>query len=362
MLLTVLVILHHTAIAYGAPGGWYFTQPTHKEGPLILMTLFVATNQAFFMGMFFFLAALFTPASYDKKGAVAFVLDRLKRLGLPLLFYTLVFGPLLNFLVYRYGQGKTATFLQYLGGYDDWIDFGVLWFVLALLLFTILYVLFRKWAKPAAPSNGSGRLPSTGNIFYFALALGLFSYWVRIFLPVGWVLKPLGFQPAHFSQYIALFVLGTIAARRQWLQQISFAMGRRFAFYAIVLVFFVFPLVFTVKSYTGGGLEDFMGGGSLLSLLTALWEQLTGFSIIIALLGIAAVKWNRSTPLLQSLGRSAYATYIFHPFIVIVLTLLFRSFPVDPSIKFLLAGPAAVLLSFLLGSLVVKIPLVKNIL
>src|SRR5436190_23977781 len=87
VLLTVLVILHHTCITYGAPGGWYFYDKTSNETVLIAMTWFVATNQSFFMGFFFFLAALFTESSYIRKGAVQFLLDRLKRLGLPLLFY-----------------------------------------------------------------------------------------------------------------------------------------------------------------------------------------------------------------------------------------------------------------------------------
>ena len=60
VLLTVLVILHHTAICYGAPGGWYYRQPTQNTGALIALTLFVATNQAFFIGLFLFLYALFS--------------------------------------------------------------------------------------------------------------------------------------------------------------------------------------------------------------------------------------------------------------------------------------------------------------
>jgi hypothetical protein len=55
VLLTVLVILHHTFITYGAPGGWYFKQPATNIGALIPMTLFVSINQSFFIGMLFFI-------------------------------------------------------------------------------------------------------------------------------------------------------------------------------------------------------------------------------------------------------------------------------------------------------------------
>lgn len=111
VLLTVLVILHHTFITYGAPGGWYYKQPTTNELALIPMTLFVATNQAFFMGLFFMLSAYFIKPSYDRKGTSAFIADRLKRLGIPLVFYSFLLSPCMNFLVYRFGLHKQATFL-----------------------------------------------------------------------------------------------------------------------------------------------------------------------------------------------------------------------------------------------------------
>src|ERR1700761_1318495 len=77
VLMIILVVLHHTFITYGAPGGWYYTQKTTQEAALIPMTLFVAVNQSFFMGFFFFLSALFVPSSYDKKGSARFITDRL---------------------------------------------------------------------------------------------------------------------------------------------------------------------------------------------------------------------------------------------------------------------------------------------
>jgi glucan biosynthesis protein C len=54
------------------------------------MTLFVAINQAFFMGFFFTLSSYFRPGSLDRRGAGRYLTDRLKRLGIPMLFYALV--------------------------------------------------------------------------------------------------------------------------------------------------------------------------------------------------------------------------------------------------------------------------------
>jgi fucose 4-O-acetylase-like acetyltransferase len=105
ILLTILVILHHTFITYGASGGWYYTQKTSHMGALVPMTMFVSINQSFFMGFFFLLSAYFTGSSYDRKGAGQFIADRLLRLGVPLLFYSFVFSPLLSYLVYYFAKG-----------------------------------------------------------------------------------------------------------------------------------------------------------------------------------------------------------------------------------------------------------------
>jgi len=359
VLLTVLVILHHTAICYGAPGGWYYKQPTNNTGALIAMTLFVATNQAFFMGFFFFLSALFTEASYIKKGAGKFVADRLKRLGLPLLFYSFILGPILNYLVYAYGLGKQATFLQFISGYDDWIDFGVTWFVAALLLFTLLYVLWQKAGINKKVKKVS--LPRNAVILLFATALGLVSFGVRFFFPVGWVLHPVGFQLGHFTQYIALFCIGIVAGRNNWLNDIDKKRGRDWLILSIVLVLVIFPSFYAVKEATHSPLDAFQGNGSWQSLLSAVWEQLTGISIIMTLLCITKFRWNSSSPLLQKMARAAFATYILHPLVVIVCTIALKSLAIDPALKLLIAAPVVVPCSFLLGSLAVKIPGVKNV-
>ena len=356
VLLTILVVLHHTFIAYGAPGGWYFTDKTNNPVALIVQTLFVATNQSFFMGFFFFLSALFTEPSFDKKGALYFTADRLKRLGIPLLFYSFVLGPFMNFLIYRFGYHKQATFIQYLSGYDDWIDPGVLWFVTALLLFTLLYVLYRRFRSNRLPAQIAA--PGNNTIILFALALGVISYLVRIVFPAGWVLHLVGFQLAHFPQYIAMFIFGIVAYHNNWLNSIDYKKAIRFLMLALVMVFIVFPVMFVVSK---SPIESYQGNGSWQSLLAAMWEQLTGISIIVAITGIAKYKWNYTTSFLKQLSRVAYATYIFHPLIVICITLLLKPLNVDPAFKLLIAAPFAVSGSFALAWLVTRLPFVKEI-
>ena len=358
VVLTVLVILHHSFITYGAPGGWYYAQKTTKVGALIPMTMFVAINQAFFMGFFFFLSACFISPSYNRKGASQFLIDRLKRLGIPLVFYSFILSPVLSYLVYYWGYGHHITYPQYLGGFDGWIDFGVLWFVAALLLFTLVYLTVRYLFK-TDPAKAIAAL-SASTIVLFAFIIGVVSFLVRIIFPVGWVLKPVGFQLGHFTQYITLFILGLVAYKSNWLNVITIRTGTRLSVLVIVLVLF-FPVFYIIKLKTDMQLDWYSGGWHWQSLLYAVWEQVIGFSIIATLLTFGRQLWNKPSGSWAKLSRNTFTVYIFHPLILISLSLAVRNWAVDPSVKLLVVAPLAVAGSFLLASVITKIPGVKSV-
>ena len=357
VVLTILVILHHAAITYGAPGNWYYNEKTTLLGAIVPMTAFVAVNQAFFMGFFFFLSALFIPSSYDKKGPAKFITDRLLRLGLPLVFYSLVLSPFLSFMTYTIDHPQ-VTYMQYLGGFDSWIDFGVLWFVAALLLFTLVYALFRLFVDDRGISKP---VPPVTRILTFAVCVGVITYAVRVVFPVGWVLKPLGFQLGHFTQYIAMFVLGIIASRSTWINNANYNTGKTMRIIALCLVFVGFPVFFIVRQLVGFPVEYYNVGGHWQSLWYAVWEQLVGFTIVTALLCIGKTRWNMPSAFLSLLARSSFAVYIFHPLILIGLSVALHHLAIEPALKFLVVAPLAVVGSFLLGLLVVRVPGVNRV-
>lgn len=72
--LIVLVVLHYLAVVYAANTGFYYLEPPSRQ-PLALVALvvFQLLNQAFFMGLFFLLSGYFSPGSFDRKGAAAFL-------------------------------------------------------------------------------------------------------------------------------------------------------------------------------------------------------------------------------------------------------------------------------------------------
>jgi hypothetical protein len=358
VLMTVLVVLHHSFITYGAPGSWYFQQKTTHIWALFPMTIFVATNQSFFMGFFFFLSALFLRQSYQKKGAGWFAADRLKRLGIPLAFYSFILSPILNYTVEHYGYGEHHSFIEYMSGYHHWIDFGVMWFVAALIVFNFVYLLFKSLHIHFNLKIG---FPSNRQIILFGIFLALLSFLTRLLFPTGWTLYPTGFQLGYFPQYIFLFIAGLVASKNKWLDQLDLRQGRTMARIARLMVLILLPVIFIAYLILKFPGDNFNGGWNWVSLFYSLWEQITGIMIMTALLIIASFKWNYQSPFLKRLSANAYGVYIFHPLVLITLSLLIKDWGVDPVVKLIIVGPSAVALSFAFISLLRKIPLVHNV-
>jgi glucans biosynthesis protein C len=127
VLLTFLVVLVHLAVTYGSLGDWYYRGPQTSKLATLVLPIFAAATQAFFMGLFFLIAAYFTPASLARKGLRRFLGDRFLRLGIPLLFYIMVLNPAIVALVhFNRLEGSYVDFLlQY---YGRLLGIGPMWF------------------------------------------------------------------------------------------------------------------------------------------------------------------------------------------------------------------------------------------
>ena len=83
----MLVISMHAADTYSPLGNWYFVdRKPLSTASLLTFAAWQMYLQSFFMGLLFFIAGFFVPASLDRKGPRQFVRERAFRLGLPVLF------------------------------------------------------------------------------------------------------------------------------------------------------------------------------------------------------------------------------------------------------------------------------------
>jgi hypothetical protein len=218
--MTVLVILHHTAITYGAMGGWFWREIEPSRTPSsILLILFCTTNQAYFMGFFFLLAGYFTPASLDRKGYKQFILDRFIRLGTPILAFGLILGPLTAGLVtYAQGDGFWPTIVAL--WHRKQFIIGPLWFAEALLIFSLCYALRRRIAgpQPRGPETANpvpSPVPSWLAWFVGAIIVGASALAIRQIFPIGASLF------GYWAMYVFLFIVGIRAKPRNWLAQLT---------------------------------------------------------------------------------------------------------------------------------------------
>lgn len=356
--LTLLVVAHHWAIGNGAPGDTYYNEANLGPVESLLMSIFVATNQAFFMGFFFFISGYFVPSSYKKKGGSAFIKERLIRLGIPMVFYAFVLSPILII----WSKTLSGTFT---GSYWDFIrtgegfSLGPMWFVALLLLFSILYFWFDKM--------------TIGNLSHFyrpikkpVLITGFFTlilvtFLLRIYFPVGDWLPVIGIQPAHLTQYVICFALGIWTKETNTLRKLKFKSAIKWFVLAQILILIGFPMVFLL----GGAPKNtdlFMGGLHWQSLAYVVWEQLVAVSMIYGFLGIFNRYFNKQNDWTKDLSQNTYAIYVFHGIVLIAFSAMFQFYQGNSLGKFIVLLIPVLLFCYLLAKFVRNIPFVQKVL
>jgi peptidoglycan/LPS O-acetylase OafA/YrhL len=359
--MTVFVILHHTAITYGAIGGWFWHE-IEPSGALSsqLLILFCTTNQAYFMGFFFLLAGYFTPASLERKGYARFIGDRFLRLGVPLLVFGLILGPLTAGIVnYAQGDGFWPA-INYLWRHKQFIN-GPLWFAQALLIFILVYCGWR--AVFGSTLDKSQRTPSkvpAGRWWLLsALGTGAAALAIRQFVPTG--VNVIGLQLGYFATYIFLFAAGIAAWQYDWLRQLTWKNART-GIIALVIAWPAIPVGIAVaRAISGPGKSNFGGGFSWTAILYALWEPFVAWGLIALWLLASRARMNQPSALWAWLNRRAYAVYIIHPPVLVGISLLLHGWVAPALVKFGTVGVLACMGCWLIADPLVRLPGVRRV-
>jgi len=366
VMLTIQVLLFHLMITYAGTGSWFYEEGREDFITGALGAWFVTVSQAYFMGLFLLISAYFVPGAYDRKGAGRFLKDRLIRLGIPLALYSWIIRPPLVYAYLVLVEGLDLSWWSYFPGqyfrHNALLGAGPLWFIETLLIFSVLYVLWRLLARPrpARPAVET-RFPGNGPIVLFALLLGVAGFLVRLWRPVEWSFEPLNLQFPFFAQYIALFIVGLIAYRRNWLLGLPETMGRLWLGIGVLVILLFWPLILGGGAVTAG-LDAFTGGWHWQALAYALWESLLCFSMCIGLIHVFRRYANRQGRLASVLSRNAYTAYLIHGPVITALALAARDVALYPLVKFALVSLVAIPLCFGLSSLIRKLPYADRVL
>jgi len=373
VLLTILVVAVHAAITYGSEGGWYWAEPTNDLLAIVPLTLLSAVSQSFFMSLFFFLAAYFTPASYDRKGVARFVKDRLIRLGIPCVLFGFGIGPLTLLFTLRVLEGIPFH-------YSESIHLGPLWFAEALLFLTGAYVVFRLIRDRVVASgtaSGDARRPKARSFWIAGVVMAVLTFGARWVYPVGegyW-----GMQFGSFPQYIMMFVAGLMAYRRRWLDGVSSIPTWKLGVAAAVLTV-TFPVAMFLGADTETGFVYFLGGPYWQAGVYAVWESAMCIVMSLLLVGIFGRRSARRSSLddslvttgsvaaptralrADSLSASAFTAYILHPLVLVSIAAAMVGLNAHPLVKFVILLATGTAVTFLIAEHFRKLPLLRRVL
>jgi len=356
------VITGHIATSYGAIGGgkWSYIEIVNDYTTKAVLSLYILIAYAFLMGMFIYISGYFTVPSLKNKGAVVFIRERLLRLGLPLVIYYFLIGPMVRFI------SKTSQ--GYSGSYSDFMhasysagtygNFGVMWFVVLILFFSVVYALFYHFFPEGLIKNPKKGFPSATSIFILVIITGLLSYLSRIAFPIGSEMagsRPLG----SIVFFMVSFFLGTASYRYGWLDKLNNKLAKPWIIVAIIVMLITVILLFKLK----GNIVSKMisAPGSIQSLFYSYWEVLKTLGTGMLAVLIFRKYFNTPGKISRILGRSVFLAFFIHPLVCVLWQYAFSGTDLHPLLKFSIIAPTALVSTFAVAWLLLQIPLVRRI-
>lgn len=300
------------------------------------------------MGLFFLISGYFVPAAVERKGIHNFVRDRLIRLGLPLLAFTLFLRPIADFWSWQTSDEALPYPLHYLVT----IDPGPTWFLEVLLVFSLAYAGYRTARpRPSLRSVPEGPLrwgTAAGTVCALTvISAVLMALWRQI-VPDGTFWPIVGLPtPAFLPQYALMFAAGILAARRRWLERMPGSLA------VLGGILSVFAMGLLQLAMSPDPVISGIAGGVAMAVLGV------GLSLV------ALVLFRRFAPGTGSIRRflsaNAFAVYVIHPVALVALALILRGLDTPALLKFAVLLSLSAPTCWLLAALIRRIPSVRKI-
>jgi peptidoglycan/LPS O-acetylase OafA/YrhL len=353
-LLICLVVMVHAAVSYGGEGGWYYAEPTDSMAVTIVLTLFNAVTQSFFMSLLFLVAGYFTIESYSGSHTLRYIVSRLKRLGIPLVAFYVGVGPLTNYIA-GFLDGTEFT-------YKLSLHVGPMWFAQALLIFTALFLLIRtvtEWiSHPRQSKQNRSMLPTWTPIVLFILLLWLTTIPARALWPMGEGVA--GMQLGSFAHYAFMFLIGLLIHGKNWALWLEKVPTNKVITVAVVGILML-PIAMVLGVDPEYGFDYFKGGLYWQAIVYSAWEStMCVFMSLWVMKGIKKCS-THDIPVLKKMGRANYGVYIFHAPILVSISWLLMDVSLHPLLKFLIASALTIVISFPFAYGLTRLPVLKRV-
>ena len=289
-----LLVLYHACMAYNTWGekNYIFFKDIK---PLAFIIVLISP---WFMPLMFLLAGVSASCSLSKRGYGLFIGERFKRLGIPLLIGLIINTPVLSYIADITHNHYKGNFIQHyviffskftdLSGYDGGFALGHLWFLLVLILVSLIACLIIK----LLPQNKTVMLVT--GIVLTAAGVATLN-----FKPLG---KPL-------ITYLCAFLLGYyFFSKKEFVKKLA---EFKWEFIAI----------FVITSIANAVLYIYSGGPLILNNICNRSSLLFG---VVALMCVGHDYLDFSGKLTAKFAKQSYPFYIIH-FPVVVLSQYFLS-------------------------------------
>ena len=267
---------------------------------------------------------------------------------MPFALFTFLIWPAVTYAVYHPLGAAPGSFVEEYLSDEGYLDTGVLWFIGVLLIFSVGYAGLAVLPRPAGWSRGSdparpARPIGVGHLAGLALATAAATFLIRLAFPYGSE-SVTDLNLWEWPGCLALFGLGIVASRREWLAEVPHALRR--GSFVVTLVAGAAAGALLGGTLATGSADRLFGGWQWWALLFAVVESTLMVFGSVWLLGAAQRHLARPRRWSAPLGRSAYGAFLLQGFVLIALAVLLRPIPLPAEAKALVVAVGGVAGSF----------------
>jgi hypothetical protein len=310
--------------------------------------MLTALGALFGMPLFFMVAGYFTPRSLARKDTRRFLVDRAKRLLLPMLAFVVLLSPPIEYV-----DPDNAYWTRGFWAFVPEVWWppapGPTWFLGVLFVFSAAFACLRAW-RPA-PERLPRPLRLT-HLLVLAVPLAVSVFLIRTQAPLGEEVWRLAVAQA--PGWVLGFALGVLAAERGWLP-LEGVLGRRIRWIAWLGMATSVALL-GVAGVAGMDLALFLGHGTWQSGVLSAVEGVILVTVPLWLMDVFRRRVDRLGEWGVVLGRAAFGAFLVHQGVLVALVLGVRLLHWPPEAGYVTVSTLGVAISFALGILLTKVP------
>ena len=340
----LMLFVYHTSAIFCVFGDFYII----SEEKNLLANLFIVLMFVWYMPMLFFLAGASTYFSMKNKNLKEYLLERIKKLFIPLLFGILFLVPPQTYLA-RIWRGETNlnyfehlkyffTHLTDFSGFDGAFSPAHLWFILYLFIVSIIggFIIFKFF-------NNKKSLHIVNKLKY--LVSSKFSFVLLLLTGIVSDIFP-SIMGKSIIGCLTIFILGYIVYSDDGILKKIILNRFKFLWALILTAFLGVMYIFLLR-------DNF--SGITIWFIDTILKNIVLISAISTIIGFSTMYLNKSNSLLKYLNRSAYPIYIIHQPILLAAAFFIIPLTKSTTLAMMLIIVTSSTTTFLLVKIIMKL-------